>query len=214
MKLFSYQSRAVRPLWDIFFKSVKEKTSFEFYPQPIPTEFDGANYGEPRYWKLMRWMGLDKMRLIMDNWGEVITITGCDMEFYGDAALDLKARIKNLDFLTPENEAGIKTSCGCLQVLRCGHKTHDFYDAVYNNDKIGTVPDDPLIDKYRGMVSYALLPRELYWNACGSLWTIGKPIPEPPKTIIWFHGNWCLGLENKVALLNGVRAKMRGETKP
>ena len=144
------------------------------------------------------------------------------MEFYGDANQDLMQRIAGYDFLTPENAPGTGTSCGCLQVFRAGRATFDFYQAVYHDKAIGTVPDDPLIDKYRHMVKYVLLPRELYWNIAAQPWLVDADNPKPPrgmfwniavqpwpvdvnrlrpnKGIIWAHFNFVVGLEKKLAL--------------
>ncbi len=203
MKLYAYYSSALLPLWEIFSKSVQEQTSFTFLPLSIPAEFDGAKYGEDKYFWLMRWIGLDRLRLLKENLGDTLVFSGCDMEFFGDACLDLEQRFTGADYLMPRNDPGNDTGCGCLQALRANEATVKLYGKVYAG--AGRVPDDPLLDQHRGMAAWRLLPREKYWNLGGSLWQAGKPVPQPPKEILWFHANWTIGLANKLFLLNEVK---------
>lgn len=50
------------------------------------------------------------------------------------------------------------------------------------------------------------LPRR-YWSQgrdSGAVWTPGQPV-GPPTDLLVHHANWCVGVENKLALLEAVR---------
>ena len=53
MKLFAYHSHFYEPLWRIFEKSVREKTTLELIPIDVPTELEGGSYGEELYWRMI-----------------------------------------------------------------------------------------------------------------------------------------------------------------
>ena len=210
MKLYTFHSPVIRPMWELFSESVK-KTSFELIPIECPKEYDGAKYGETRYWKLMNWMGNYRVKLVKDGNGEVIATSGCDSLFFEDCVPDLMERIKNVDFLAADDRPQDSFLCGCLEVIRTNSSCIKLFESIYSDPSIGRGPDDPLLNKYRNLVKWAALPHNKYWNMCdvlsrlGRPWNMGDQITNPPTNIFWFHANFTIGLQNKLYLMNLVK---------
>ena len=192
------------PIWEkFFFPSVPK--SFDLVPLTIPEEYAKTKYGDEGFWKMCRWGGGERVRLVKQHQGEIVAFCGCDQEFFGDCVPDLLSRMEDRDFLTPNNatESGPIRLCADFQVIRCTPMTLAYQEKVYS--EIGDGDDEWILNAHRDMVKWMELPRNLYWNLAGTGWTKGQSIPKPPNGMLHFHANWTVGLENKLSLLEAAR---------
>lgn len=209
MKIFSFHSPAVRPLWDIFEDSVRRKTSLELNPVEVPNQYDGSKYGEDRYWRMMKWIGECRLQKIIEHSGQIIVMSGCDGIFFSDPVEDLNRLIVDRDLVAANDSAWSQYLCPCLQVVKCNDSVVNFYKSVYADKMAGLGSEELLVNNYRDMLRWAVLPREKYWNcANGAVWTPEMVVPQPPSEMVWFHANYTIGTEHKLLLTQRVMEKV------
>jgi len=206
MKLYAFRSPAVMPLWERFAASVPR--GFELTPVEIPSGYDGAQWDTSQYWALMQWLVSMRARLVQDHMGEVIALSGCDSVFYGDPIDELRIRLEYSDFLAVNDldaPAPVRL-CACLQVMRCTANVRAYQEAIAK--RAGKGSDDTIMNELRHMVTWKALPRERFWSIARA-WKPDEPVPTPPASLVWFHANWTVGVQNKLALLDAVDAARR-----
>ena len=216
MKLFAFHSPAVAPLWRLFSASVPK--GFDLCPIEVPGEFDGVLWEEARYWRLMKWIVGERVARVRQNQGQIIATSGCDSVFFGDCVPDLLARIERFDYLASsdcaiaidDDPARLISSvpvrlCSCLQVVRCNAVNLALQQQIY--DRAGRGSDDSILNALRDTVRWRALPRPLYWNISTPGWKAGDYVPAPPTEMRWFHANWAMGTEHKLALITEVLRK-------
>lgn len=213
MKLFAVHSPTFAAMWGPFEESVRKHTSFELVAEELPARFDGVYFGQERYIELLRWLVERRVRLAQIE-KEVFVTAGVDSEFFGDP-VPLVARLmltRGLDLLgADDNPDGGHKLCSCFYAIKPGLDIIALFEKVLADPRFGygpgKEPDDPILNQYRDMVQWACLPHNLFWNTL-RLWKRGDPVPTPPSSVLWVHGNFCVGLENKLALLEGIRNRV------
>jgi hypothetical protein len=214
MKLFALHSPAIRELWENFSESVIKKTSFEFCPAEIPSQFDGVVYGQPIYYELLKWLIQWRIDLVNKE-KEVFVTSGADTEFYGDPVANMTQLIEGKDLLAANDDPtgtldryGPAKLCSCLYVIRPGPNVTAFFQKICDDPRAGRSADDPIANEIRDMVRWGALPHNLYWNTL-KMFNKGGIIPQPPKEMLWFHANYTIGYENKLEMMQKVREAMR-----
>ena len=216
MKLFAVYSPAIEEMWQNFRRSVIDKTSFELCCEEIPREFDGASYGQPKYYKLLKWL-VEYRVMLAKRETDIFAFAGADTEFFSDPVPDLTARITDKDMIGADDLPdqvlsgcrGNGRMCSCLYVVRPGPQITALFERVAADPAIGYDVDDPILNRHRDMVQWDVLPHNMYWNPATwftprRVWTMNDPIPKPPKEMKWFHANWCSGADCKAKLLKTV----------
>lgn len=201
MKLYAFRSKALWPMWEQYFAPSVPK-SFELIPIDVPAQYDGCNYGEPRFFALMKWIVGQRVKVIKENLGGQIASSGCDSFFVGDPVPDFQERLKRVNFIAANDASEPRQRlCACLQALNCNLHTLEFQYAIWHC--AGSGSDDTIMNNLRGMVSCECLPRRWYWNIAdlGRPWQPGQPRPLVPRGVLWIHGNYTVGLANKMTLL-------------
>lgn len=206
-------------MWEPFKRSVLERTSFELVECKLPSQFDGCFYGQPIYYKMLKWLVEWRVDLV-NNETEIFCNAGADSEFYGDPVPDILARMVDKDMVSADDSPGVvyprlngpSKMCSCLQTVRPCDTVRALFSKVLEDPRIGYDTDDPILNENRGMVRWACLPHDRYhnpfnWLTPRRIWTMNDPIPDPPRTLTWFHANCCVGLESKKFLLKTVREK-------
>lgn len=61
-----------------------------------------------------------------------------------------------------------------------------------------------------GGIKPGLFDRQVIWAALGGCWKQGDPAPAAPATMRLHHGNWNIGLADKIALMRHVREHRGG----
>lgn len=205
-------------MWQNFKRSVEICTSFELIEGMIPPEFDGASFGEPKYYKLLKWL-VEYRVMLAKRETDIFAFAGADTEFFRDPVADLTARIADKDMIGADDLPGQVLNgcvgngrmCSCLYVVRPGPEITRLFETVAADPAIGYDVDDPILNRHRGMIRWAVLPHDMYWNPADwftprRVWTLNDPIPMPPREMKWFHANWCAGAECKAKLLRTVHA--------
>ena len=198
---------AFQEMWSHFSTSVKERTSFTLCAEPLPEHFDGVHYGQEHYVELLRYLVEWRQRLVRTETEPFVT-AGIDAEFFGDPVKDIEARIATHDLVGADDNPTVHRICSCLYAIQPRRAVDDLFQKVLDDPLFGFGPgkdtDDPSLNRHRDMVRWQALPHNLYWNTLG-LWNIGDPEPMPPREMLWFHANYTIGLDNKLALLRAVR---------
>ncbi len=216
MKLFSVHSPAIAEMYAAFARSVREKTSFELIEEALPIEFNGAVYGQPKYYQLLKWL-VEYRVMLAKRETDIFAFAGADTRFFRDPVADLSARIADKDIIGADdlpNQVlarckGPGRMCSCLYVVRPGEQITKLFERVANDPRIGYDVDDPVLNENRDMVRWATLPHNMYWNPANwrtpyQVWRMGDPVPKPPREMHWFHANFCVGFDAKEFLLNEV----------
>ncbi len=147
-------------------------------------------------------------RIIAANLGRRIVWSDVDVRFYRRIPLDdLHAATL---FCARDRIEPSPVFCTGLQVFTASRAIIAMYDhwlAIHDeerfsnvqwafNEAIEAVPHQGLSERYW---TIGLGDRDRH------PWEAGDRIPKPPADIVWHHGNFTCGLDNKLALLEGVR---------
>jgi len=210
VKLYSFYSKDYGEMWDRYFVPSIPK-SLELVKVEVPESLDRVLYGEGRFWEMSKFRTEQRIRIIRENLGKSILITGCDMMFFGNPVALLERELKKVDFLAPDDSSNTTeiVLCTDFEALNCTPEMlswHEFLDKVTGNQD-----DQAFLNKYRDRVKWKVLPRDLFWNIGLNRfwqWNQGEVIPKIPENILYFHANYTIGKENKLALLAGVSQKV------
>jgi hypothetical protein len=194
-------------------------TRAEIRVREVPQECATAEYLSPGWMETMH----RKLHGIRDDLAELVERgepamlihSDCDVQWFRDPVEWLA---DNPQWFANKVDArwqhdGRMYRCAGLGILRA---TDDALDEV--RDWIDrTVKGVPSIYRHdqdalqEASVSFSrILPVE-WWSAGAqtwSVWTPGAPTPQPPKGIVAHHANWCVGVADKLALMDAVRAKV------
>ena len=152
-----------------------------------------------------------------------LVISGCDFRFYRKFAFDDMAAPGALVSFTSDAKDVFCTDVMAVRraPIGLGVYTNAFFDAWITACEVGGFPDDQvalnwIIRVLRPQV--AMMPPR-FWTIGLSAdlarcpWQPGDVVPEPPADLAIMHGNFALGVPNKLALLEAVRVKVEARNK-
>jgi hypothetical protein len=207
MKLYAFRSPAVEPLWRIFRRSVRERTSFELVPVDVPSEFDGCHYGEQRFWEMTHWIWARRREFAIKE-REVYCTSGCDSVFLQDPVPHLRLPILGHEFLAADDlPLGATKLCCCFQCILPGLNVLALHNAICSDPYLGKIDDEIVMNTHRHLVDWAALPHAQFWNLAPDRWHMGEPVKEPPADLVWFHANYTIGLAEKLFLLKTLEER-------
>jgi hypothetical protein len=136
-------------------------------------------------------------------------VSDVDARFYGDVnvSVDMMQELGSPDLLMQDDGEGGLCS-GSFVVVPCPRVAEVFFDAIKLLPKHNG-HDQPALNEAlanHSDVKAVKLPPS-YWShgaATGKKWELGMEV-YPPADIVVHQANWCVGIENKLALLDQVK---------
>jgi hypothetical protein len=154
-----------------------------------------------------------KLQAVIDfvdhNLGEVLAYSDVDVQFFGEDAPSMLADIVDMAFQM--DEKGCR--CGGFYAMRASSAVSAMLrGAMLNVARLGG--DQAAINYVIRNAPSALKIRELdpkkFWTAgydTRKVWKPGDPI-SVPEGIVMHHASWCVGIPNKLRMLDEVRASV------
>ncbi len=147
--------------------------------------------------------------LLKKNMGRIVVSTGADFHFYEDFFPQLKPLLHYKELV------GIydmyQMICGDFAAFVVTDKILNLYQWMIDND--ARFPNQQFTFN-AGIktlkIDAAVLSGDFYtvgMSTSGQVWNPGEPV-DPPSTIALHHGNFTVGAENKLALLDAVEARV------
>lgn len=206
-----------RPLYERHFlpsfEAVRGDIDFNLHVLPLPNT--SAGWATPD-WNRHRLTALKTVRALMGMFKQAydnrMVVSGVDFRFYEMPLFSERQR--NCAILAAEDRAGVV--CSDVIFVRLDKITFRFFDAWISVCELGGYSDDQIaLNAVKSMMNsddFGILP-ETYWTAglrglTRCPWEPGDFVPEPPEGIIMHHANFTVGVANKLALLDAVKAKI------
>jgi hypothetical protein len=158
----------------------------------------------------------EKVELVIDavrTESEPFIYSDCDVRFYDPVADDLLKQLGDDDIAFQNDADG--GACAGFFIVRPSPHMHQFFRDVLSRTHNGKRSDQEAMNEILNQsgIRWRMLSKR-YWTVGhqGHHWQPGEPV-NPPANILVHHGNWTIGVENKLALLKAVRKAM-ARTKP
>lgn len=205
MKLVTLYSPSHRALFERhLLPSVPD--GFWLEAHEIPQECATGVYKSEGFWMCVR----RKLALILETnaWGEPFAYTDADVRFYGLTPEKLIADLGTCDVAFQCDHWKGQVACMGFMVVRPSERVTKWATLTmalcekHNDDQAAAAEA-----MSQSHLMWKLLPRE-YWThgADETQWFPGRL--TPPEGIVMHHGNWVMGVERKMALMDEVKEKM------
>jgi len=156
--------------------------------------------------------------VIAVNFGRLIVWSDIDIRFYCNFTHDIAEAALKVDICTNmDRVCESPVRCTGLQAFIAGDKILRFYDEwIAENSKPGRWNHaqesfNSVLDRAKAQYLSVTDLDVSYWSIGLSdiqkfPWDLGDPISQPPANMKMHHGNFTLGLDNKMALMQAVWA--------
>ena len=217
MKLLTFYSDSHEDLYNEFFLSSYNqhlKDSFELKAKHVTQHSPSGDYGSEGFSETM----LEKINHIIESIdtgdNEPMVFADCDIQFFGDFKEDIIAQLGNSDI---KFQNDVVCRCAGFFVCRQSDKVLNFFENVrqilIKNMRPG-VDDQVVINSALQQNLFPNLNHGLLDNkyftvamATGAKQWNGEDF-NTPKNIYTHHGNWTMGMDNKVKLMNYVKNQL------
>lgn len=161
-------------------------------------------------------LGLRRNRALLDILRtETEPFLACDVDirFYGPVVENLLVQLWDAD-IAFQDDSPLAGGWPCLgfMVVRPSQFTLAFFSELVAESQRQNAHDQTVVKdvlaKPASMVKWKYLD-ERYWTVGrnGKVWSPGDAIPDPPPNMLAHHGNWTIGADNKLTLLDAVMEK-------
>jgi hypothetical protein len=139
--------------------------------------------------------------------GDPFIFSDVDVRFYGDPTADLTQLLGNNDIMFQDD--GPAGACTGFMVMRPTPRVLEYWrkvaERMRDTNQLDQDAANRLLETHFAP-AWGLLP-ERYWTVGmkGVGWNPGDPV-APPADLMVHHANWTVGVENKLKLLEAVRA--------
>lgn len=212
MKLYTFYSDSHKDIYENFFlesfNSKKLKDDFTLDVTKVDQKSRCGSFGSIGFLQTM----IDKIdiiqRAIDENDDKWFVFADCDIQFFDNFYLDiLNYCLDDVDMVAQSDYNSI---CAGFFIAKANSNFKNFINTVQNN--CGSYANDQLcMNHYQHMINYRLLPTDRYFtigNIDGSLWD-GSGNFNISEDIKIHHGNYTVGIDNKISLMSLVKDKHR-----
>jgi hypothetical protein len=207
-RLMTFYSESHKVLYDQYFKP-----SVEYFNEYDLISYQAEQFGSGSFmgkgWKEAMGKKIDFIiDMINDCWGDYFVFADADVIFFRKTVDYLVSQVKNVDAAF-QVDAG--KMCAGFFIMKCNNATLNFMTTV--KELYGKYPEDQTaMQNHVSMINYKLLPTDIFnishingnrvWDCDYSL--------KIPSNIRVFHGNWTIGIDNKIRIMNFAVDTLRG----
>lgn len=139
--------------------------------------------------------------ICLKEMGNIFIFSDADVQLFGDPTEQLLLELGHNDIACQDD---INQFCSGFFVCRANDKTLAMFDAMLSNY---ILEDQATLNRHLGMVN-AIKLSHVFFNVAHSIQTVwdGQDF-EIPNDILVHHANWTVGVENKIKLMDLVKAK-------
>lgn len=149
-------------------------------------------------------------KIVDENWGNHFVYSDCDMQFFSNFTDDLMSYANDNIDIWAQSDMG--TICTGFMLVKANKITKRYF-AKIKTDLRKFANDQICANHYKNFVRFSLLPENKYMTIAslngGNVWTPESADIDIPESVIVHHGNYTIGIENKVKLMEYVRSKRR-----
>jgi hypothetical protein len=190
---------------------------FELEVHKLSHEY--GTYGDKRYNSSYRAELQAVVDILKENLGREIVWTDVDIHMYRNPLEDMRTLLATtLPRIWCQMDSDT-VFCTGFQFFICTQEVIDFFETwtVITDSKEWHTAQDSFNEAIKLQPdSFGKLPSHRYWTVGMSgrkeVWD-GQSIltlPSPPKDIVMHHGNFTIGLENKLLLMDVIERSVRG----
>lgn len=199
-RLMTFYSDSHKILYDQYFKPSVEKFN-EYDLISYQAEQFGTGSFMEKGWKEAMGKKIDFIiDMINDCWGDYFVFADADVIFFGKTNYYLLDQVKHFDAAF---QADAGKLCAGFFIMKCNERTLNFMTTV-RNMYYAYPEDQTAMQNHAQLINYKLLPTEIFnishingnkvWDCDYSL--------KIPSNIRVFHGNWTIGIDNKIRIMN------------
>lgn len=218
--IYTHFSDSHKILYEDFFKTSlrklysKEEVNIRVLKQPQDTE--NGKFMENGWLKAMQYKLDVILRGIDEQWGKQFIFADCDIQFFKPFVDDIINELQDNDLVAQED---CSTLCAGFFGCNCNDSTRNLFKKINQNYK-NMVNDQVALNTFKDDIKYKLLSKTKYFtignffnNVDGThVWDNISNIDIPPD-IVLHHGNYVVGIENKMALMKMVRSQYENKEK-
>jgi len=213
MKIYTHYSESHRDLYEKYFK----KSIRDLYTEDELVIRSASHKQTTRTGKFMEqgWLESMKYKLqvilqaIDENKDEYFIFSDVDIYYYNRFLDDLINGVQGYDIACQED---CGTLCAGFFIAKGNDNVKSLFMEVYRTFTT-LVNDQVALNKHKDMVNYKLLDKEKYYtignffnNKDGThIWDNNSDI-IPPSNMLMHHGNYVQGVDNKINLMQMVKA--------
>jgi hypothetical protein len=146
---------------------------------------------------------------IEDNKDSIFIFADCDIQFFKPFKHLIVKELENNDIVCQEDRGSM---CAGFFGCRSNYKTKKLFEDIKANFR-NMVNDQVALNHYKECVKYKLLDRDLFYtignhfsNPNGTYIWDNKTNIIPPSNIVLHHANYVVGVDNKLKLMEMIRA--------
>lgn len=199
-RLMTFYSDSHKILYEQYFKP-----SVEYFNEYELVSYQAEQFGSGSFmekgWKESMGKKIDFIiDMINDCWGDYFVFADADVIFFRKTVDYLLNQVKDVDAAFQEDA---NKMCAGFFIMKCNESTLRFMTTV--KDLYGIYPEDQTAMQHHvSMIKHRLLPKDIFnishingnkvWDCDYSL--------KIPSSIRVFHGNWTIGIDNKIRIMN------------
>ena len=201
MKIYTAYSDSHKGMFEQFFLPTVPK-EFDLKIEVFPQECPSGTFYEKGWGTTCRRKIDLFVRACEENMGTHFVFADADLQFFGNCKDVLLEELGEKDFACQNDVicacSGFFIAKGNQKVLDMFHRMGTHYEAE----------DQTSLNRNLHMVDWKMLSHRFFTIAMvtGNRW-YGQDV-EIPKDILVHHANWTTGVDNKIKLLEFVKAKM------
>ncbi len=177
--------------------------SFDIFD--LHVESPQGKYGTHEFNSYTHGLMVEFLEFMRSRPGSVIIHAGCDIRFYQDISKEILAGVEEHELLAIDDNFGL--ACCDFFAFKVTERICGMYEWAISNDHLFPNNEFAFNHAMRGIgIKNKILPIEYYTVGLtngGKVWTPGHPV-NPPKGMKLHHGNFTIGVENKMILMDAV----------
>lgn len=202
--IYTDYSPSHKILFDEFFLKTLPKDEFELHVETNPQECPSGSWYEKGWEETC----IRKSKIVLEackkNMNGIFVFSDVDVQFFGNIKETLLQELGDFD-IACQNDTG-STFCAGFFICKCNEKTLSLFEnMLYNFEK-----DDQfclnkyikLLDVKAKFLSYKFLT---IGNLIHQVWDPSIGYVPFPKDILMHHGNFTIGVNNKIELMKMVK---------
>lgn len=208
-RLMTFYSNSHKILYDQYFKP-----SVEYFNEYDLISYQAEQFGSGSFmekgWKEAMGKKIDFIiDMINDCWGDYFVFADADVIFFRKTVDYLLDKVKDVDaaFQVDANKV-----CAGFFIMKCNAATLQFMSTV--KQEYHRYPEDQTaMQNHISMIGYKLLPTEIFNISHingDKVWDCDYAL-KIPSNIRVFHGNWTIGIDNKIRIMNFAIDTLRNE---